>query len=269
MSDATIRLTFLGGPTLLLEIGGLRFLTDPTFDPAGGDYNIGITTLHKTGTPARTSEALGGMDVVLLSHDQHADNLDTAGRASLPSARLVLTTVPGAARLGGLNVTGLAPWQSAEIIGVGTEGGPILIRVTATPARHGPAGIEPLLGEVIGFVLEWGEAVLYISGDTVWYEGVAEIARRFPRIGAAVLFLGGVRSAEDQPLLTMDSAEAVQAIRALDPWAVIPIHYEGWQHFREGRDGAARTFAEAGLSERVVWLRPGEPSTLQASFTAR
>src|SRR4051794_24535882 len=97
----TLRLTYVGGPTALLEIAGLRFLTDPTFDPAGGEYPSGPATLRKLAGPALATAALGQVDYVLLSHDHHFDNLDRAGRNLLPSAKAVLTTEEGAGRLGG------------------------------------------------------------------------------------------------------------------------------------------------------------------------
>jgi hypothetical protein len=53
--------------------------------------------------------------------------------------------------------------------------------VTATPARHGPIGIESFSGDVIGFALgvERPGDLIYVTGDTLWYEGTAEVARRF------------------------------------------------------------------------------------------
>src|SRR5690242_12617271 len=106
-----IAVTYIGGPTAILEIAGLRFLTDPTFsDPA--QYPSGSVFLQKTEGPARPVEQIGHIDAVLLSHDQHADNLDPAGRTvveRLPT----LTTLPGAERLGGLAV-GLAPWETRD-----------------------------------------------------------------------------------------------------------------------------------------------------------
>src|SRR5690349_3317773 len=104
---------YIGGPTALLEFAGLRLLTDPTFDPPGGDYTTGPVTLSKTEGPAVSPESLE-YDVVLLSHDHHADNLDRLGRVSLAKAQRVLTTVAGAGRLGA-DAIGLAPWESITV----------------------------------------------------------------------------------------------------------------------------------------------------------
>src|SRR3954451_233496 len=92
--------THLGTAMALLEIEGLRILTDPVFDPPGRRYDFGWGTgSTKLSGPALSPEAVGRIDAVLLSHDQHADNLDDAGRAFLPRAGVVLTTAPGARRL--------------------------------------------------------------------------------------------------------------------------------------------------------------------------
>ena len=127
---------------------------------------------------------IGPVDAVLLSHDQHADNLDHAGRALLGQVPLVLTTQAGAARLGGAS-RGLAPWQSTATL-AGPDGRHL--QVTATPARHGPAGIEPLSGAVVGFLVGVEEPgdVIYVTGDTVWYqESGAELARAFATVAIA------------------------------------------------------------------------------------
>lgn len=100
--------TYIGGPTALLELDGLRLLTDPTFDPAGTDYTTPAYTLHKTQPPALPATELGAVDAVLLSHDHHFDNLDTAGRAVLGMSGAVYTTMAGAERLGA-GARGLVP----------------------------------------------------------------------------------------------------------------------------------------------------------------
>lgn len=254
ISSCTI--THLGTATIILEIGSLRFLTDPAFDPPGGKYSFGFGTGSKKLTaPAIPLEQIGNIDAVLLSHDHHADNLDNAGRAFLPKAKQVLTTTSGAKRLKG-NAIGLPLWQSIE---VKSQDG-FSVKITATPARHGPPFSQPIVGEVIGFVLEWEgqkQGVLYISGDTVWFSGVAEVANRF-KVGVALLHLGGVRFSISGPLrYTFNGKEAVQAAKAINPHKIIPIHYEGWTHFQETRGESEKAFVEAGLDNKVLWLPLG------------
>src|SRR5205814_3127541 len=142
----TLSITLIGGPTALIDIDGFRLLTDPTFDGPGA-YQLPHVKLEKLAGPALGADKIGEIDAVLLSHDQHSDNLDHAGKDFLKKARRVLTTEAGAKRLGN-HAEGLAPWATAELSKNGKS-----LTVTATPARHGPAGIEPLSGDVIGFVL--------------------------------------------------------------------------------------------------------------------
>ena len=112
--DCEINVTYIGGPTALLEWDDIRLLTDPTFDPTGQEYQYGPVVLKKLAGPALSPESLGRVDAVLLSHDHHLDNLDHSGRKFLPKAKQVITTTAGAERLGG-NVAGLSNWQSTEI----------------------------------------------------------------------------------------------------------------------------------------------------------
>jgi Beta-lactamase superfamily domain len=79
MISLNARLTYIGGPAVLLECEGLRLLTDPTFDPAGTSYALPIYTLRKTLGPAVGSDAVGLLDAILLSHDHHFDNHRSVG----------------------------------------------------------------------------------------------------------------------------------------------------------------------------------------------
>jgi L-ascorbate metabolism protein UlaG (beta-lactamase superfamily) len=260
-----VRLTHVGGPTLLIEFGGWRLLTDPTFDHAGGDYRFGWGTgSTKLTEPAIAAGEIGEIDAVLLSHDHHEDNLDAAGRALLPSAGAVLTTVPGAKRLGAANVRGLAPWAETTLEAPGKP----TIAVTATPCRHGPPLTKPIVGEVIGFGLSWEgqeHGQLWISGDTVLYDGVREVADRLD-VGTALLHLGGVRFPITGPLrYTMTAAEAVELSAQIRPRTAIPIHYEGWKHFRESREAVERELATAPatVAESFRWLQIGAPTEIE------
>jgi L-ascorbate metabolism protein UlaG (beta-lactamase superfamily) len=262
MTVVEVRVKHIGGPTVLIEVGGWRLLTDPTFDPPGGSYRFGWGTgSRKLSGPAVAASELGPIDAVLLSHDHHDDNLDPAGRSLLPSADAVVTTEAGARRLGG-NARGLAPWASTRLEAPERPA----IEVTATPCRHGPPLSRPLVGDVIGFALRWDgqeHGVLWISGDTVLYDGVREVAERL-EVDTALLHLGGVRFPVTGPLrYTMTAREAVELCELIEPRTVVPIHYEGWKHFREGREEIEREFARAPESVRksVRWLTPGRAET--------
>lgn len=253
MRTHSLKITYIGGPTALLEMGGMRLLTDPTFDPAGGEYTTGPVTLRKIAGPAKDFESLGHIDVVLLSHDHHFDNLDRSGRSFLQRAERVLTTETGAARLGG-NAIGLATWQSID---VATPDGRTL-RVTGTPARHGPKGGDR--GPVTGFVLAFEDALedaVYISGDTVWYEGVAEVAGRFS-IHKALLFMGAARVPGVGPdAVTMTAEDAVKAAYAFADAQIVPLHFEDWEHFSESRNDIEHAFRRNGLERRLHWIEKG------------
>jgi L-ascorbate metabolism protein UlaG (beta-lactamase superfamily) len=257
MSD--IRITHIGGPTALIEIGGWRLLTDPTFDPAGQKYRFGWgTSSRKLAGPAIAAADLMPIDAVLLSHDHHGDNLDPAGRALLPSADVVVTTASGAKRLGG-NARGLEAWATTRLEAPDRPA----IEITATPCRHGPPLSHPIVGDVIGFALRWDgqrHGQLWISGDTVLYEGVRQIAERL-QVGTALLHLGGVRFPVSGPLrYTMTAKEAVELCGLMHPHTAIPIHYEGWKHFRQGRDAIEAELGRApeDIRASIRWLPIGE-----------
>jgi L-ascorbate metabolism protein UlaG (beta-lactamase superfamily) len=254
-----LRLTHIGGPTVLIAVDGWRLLTDPTFDPPGRKYGFGWgTSSVKVAGPSMAVSEVGPIDAVLLTHDHHADNLDPSGRQLLPSAGVVVTTVSGAKRLGG-RARGLEPWATTRLEAAGRPP----IEVTATPCRHGPPLSHPLAGDVIGFALRWDgqeHGVLWITGDTVLYDGVRGVADRL-QVDTALIHLGGVRFPVTGPVrYTMTARDAVELLGLVRPRTAIPVHYEGWRHFHEGREAIEREFARApdDVRRRVRWIPLGD-----------
>jgi L-ascorbate metabolism protein UlaG (beta-lactamase superfamily) len=260
-----MRLTHIGGPTVLVEAGGWRILTDPTFDPAGERYAFGWGTAStKLTGPAMAATDVGNIDAVLLTHDHHADNLDNAGRKLLADVPVVLTTEAGASRLGtGTGAIGLAPWASTRLEAPGRTP----IEVVATPCRHGPPLSRPIVGDVVGFALTWpGQArgALWISGDTVLYRDLWQVVDRID-VGVAILHLGGVRFPITGPArYTMTIDDAVELCDRLRPHTAIPVHYEGWSHFQQGREAIEQRLATAPAALRDAFrlLPIGEPVDL-------
>jgi L-ascorbate metabolism protein UlaG (beta-lactamase superfamily) len=246
----------LGGPTTVIDIGGLRLVCDPTFDDAG-DHGY----LTKTAGPAATEADLGAVDAVLISHDLHPDNLDTRGRAFALRSPLVLTGPAAAARLGS-PAQGLATWDMAAL--TRPDGG--TLEVCAVPAQHGPDDGERdqdghVNCEVTGFVLRGsGLPTVYVSGDNASVGLVARIARRMAPIDVAVLFMGAARvpaKMRGRPL-TLSAQRASAAASVLGAPVVIPAHCDGWAHFSEGRGDIRQAFDEAGL---VGCLRTADNGT--------
>jgi L-ascorbate metabolism protein UlaG (beta-lactamase superfamily) len=245
---ATLTAVHVGGPTLLMRWAGRVVISDPTFDPPG--TYPGPVTLRKLTGPAVGPDHLGRPDLALVSHDQHADNLDVAGRAVLASIPVVVSTTAGAARLPG--VVGLELWQSAPL---GDDGA----TVTAVPALHGPEGAEVVTGPVTGFLLRApGAPTVYVSGDNASVDVATAIAREAPDIRLAVLHAGAANTGRfgAEPL-TLDAERAVAVARLMADAVVVPVHAEGWAHFSEPVDAVARAFSHAGLADRLVVLRPG------------
>jgi L-ascorbate metabolism protein UlaG (beta-lactamase superfamily) len=254
----SITITLIGGPTALIELDGFRLLTDPTFD-APGAYRLPHVKLEKLTGPALAASEIGEVDAVLLSHDQHSDNLDQGGRDSLTRARRVLTTEAGAKRLGGY-AEGFAPWASTILSGKNGHA----LTITATPARHGPAGIEPLSGDVIGFVVSSskpGSRPVYISGDTVWYDGVAEVAKRFD-CGVVLPFAGAAQT-RGPFHLTMDTNDTIETARAFGNAVIVPVHTYGWAHFKQSAKDLRATFDALGFGSRLRLLEPGARTEIE------
>jgi L-ascorbate metabolism protein UlaG (beta-lactamase superfamily) len=248
----------VGGPTVVIDYAGTRFVTDPTFDDPR-DYG----TMAKLTSPAVAAADLGDVDAVLLSHDDHNDNLDIAGRHWATTAVPTIVTGPGAAQRLGAPAIGLSTWRSTEFAGSdGASGG---ITVTAVPAIHGPLdGTRDASGhvnaEVTGFVLQAaGLPTVYISGDNASMIPVNEIAQRFPTIDVAVLFAGASRlptKNQGRPL-TLTGARAADVTAVLGVPRVVIAHIAGWSIYSENIDDVRTAFDEAGIAEHLVAAEAG------------
>jgi L-ascorbate metabolism protein UlaG (beta-lactamase superfamily) len=256
----TVRVTLIGGPTALIELGGLRILTDPTFDPPG-EHPVAGRVLLKTTAASLTPEQVGAVDVVLLSHDQHPDNLDDLGRDVVRDAPLTVSTSTAAERVEGA-VRGLGPWTHLTVPRPdGSE-----LRVHGVPAQHGPDGMDASSGPVIGFVLAGeGLPTVYVSGDNASLRVVEEVAENLGPIDIALLFAGAARTARLDAFLTLTADKAARAAALLGDAVIVPVHAEGWAHFTQGQRDVEAAFADHGLSDRLRMLRPGESVELDSA----
>ncbi|MEU1519854.1 MBL fold metallo-hydrolase [Streptomyces sp. NPDC005811] len=256
----------IGGPTLVLEINGLRIITDPTFDEPR-DYPVMFEAdvvqpphpLRKTAPPACQPEEIGRVDIALVSHDHHEDNLDRKGREFLKTVSQVYTTETGAKRLGG-GAIGVENYTASTYqLPDGRS-----VTVTGVPAHHGPDGIWQAVGPVTGFVLTGDIPTTYVAGDNSSVDVVREIATRFPDVELAVLFAGnpGWDELADGVCITMSGETCVEVSDLWPDALVVPVHYDSWSHFREGSSGIRAAFSAAGKAGRLHVLTAGEPEVI-------
>jgi L-ascorbate metabolism protein UlaG (beta-lactamase superfamily) len=245
-----INVIYLGGPTIILEIDGLRLMTDPTLDPAGEVFTINDKPAYsKIEGPAKVD--IGKIDAVLLSHDQHGDNLDNAGRKFLTLVPKTFTTRTGAERLQG-NAIGLAPWETVMLKDK--------ITIISTPARHGPAGSEHLTGDVTGFIVATKETQIYITGDTVFYDGIKEVAEKFnPKY---IFIFAGAAKPRGPFNVTMGTNDAIDTAFAFPGATIIPVHFEGWSHYTETGEMLRQSFSALGIADRLKILKAGVKTEL-------
>lgn len=258
-----ITITHIDTACILLEINGYRILTDPTLDNAGHWYHHGFGAVsRKTDAPAVPAGGLTDVDLVLLSHHQHKDNFDYNGQVFTSKVNTVISTRNAAKAISG--IIGLDHWETYAVDTPKVS----RLRITATPAQHHPWWIpEFVSGKVIGFIIEFDgqeNGVLYISGDTVYFKGIEEVAKRYT-IDIGIFHVGAVqfRYLSGFGKYTMDSKDLIKAAQVLQPRTVIPIHYRGWSHFKEKEEllkSVLRT--DATVKDKTLLLTPGHPVKL-------
>jgi L-ascorbate metabolism protein UlaG (beta-lactamase superfamily) len=251
---------FVGTATVVLRYAGFTILTDPNFLHAGDHAHLGYgLTAERLTDPALDIEGLPPLDFCVLSH-YHGDHFDQVAEEKLRKDLPIITTKHAASELeerGFAATTALDTWDSATV-----ERGEAKVRVTSMPATHGPPVVEKFLPEVMGSMLEFEPAPgrtalrLYITGDTILFDDLREIPRRYPQIDLGLFHLGGTRIMG--MLLTMDAEQGVEAVRIIDPHEVIPIHYNDYEVFESPLEDFKEAVTAVGLEERVRYLSHGE-----------
>ncbi len=263
-------ITFIGNATVLLRYRGITILTDPNFIHRGEQVPLGygLTTTRLT-DPSMEIEDLPPLDLVLLSH-YHGDHFDQVAEERLDRSLPIVTTPEAAdtlAKKGFSGTRALQTWESHEV-----RKDEAAVRITAMPGRHAPGALTIALPEVMGSLLEFsaiGSTAhdvtsdglrLYITGDTIIYEGLREIPERHPQIDVALLHLGGTRVMG--LTVTMDAQQGVEMMRTVSPGLSIPIHYDDYEAFKSPIEDFTKAVRAAGLEDQVRYLRRGDTLAL-------
>lgn len=272
--DDEAEIRFIGNATMIIRYGDLSLLTDPNFLHRGGHAHLGYGLVsRRLEEPALTVHDLpADLDAVLLSH-LHGDHWDRVARRHLNRSLPILTTPHASRRLQGLHgfrrATGLRTWESHTLARSGSQ-----VRVTSLPGRHAFGVLSRLLPPVMGSLLEFGPAAgpvrlrLYITGDTLLFDGLEEIAARYPEMHLAVLHLGGT-TLPGGYVVTMDGAQGAELIRRLRPQLALPVHYDDYTVMKSPLGDFLDEAEQRGLTEKVVHCPRGESVKVSASGGAR
>jgi L-ascorbate metabolism protein UlaG (beta-lactamase superfamily) len=260
---SSLEITHITTATAIIDIDGVKFITDPVFAPSGTAYEYPLVTLRLTDDPAIPINALPAIDAVLLSHEDHEDNLDEYGRRLL-DGRKVITTPDGAKNLSPRpDVRAIQPWQTLDLVAGGKA-----FKITGIPAIHLPGG------ECTGFIIQtasFGHAIsglpnaIYFSGDTIFHPDLLKMNDRW-HVVSAILNLGNARVSidpskpEEKLQITMGGKDGARLVKELDAETLIPMHYQSWGHFTEGEEDLVKIFKEEGVEDRVRWLTPSGKS---------
>ena len=276
---------FIGNATVLIKCAGFTILTDPTFIhmhekvPLG--YGLETTRLTN---PAMEINQLPPLDLVLLSHF-HGDHFDQVAIRELDKLLPIVSNSHAVDELsirGFTNTKKLDTWENITFTKKDNNNNDIELQITATPGRHGPFPVAMFLPKVMGSILDFkikgsrndsnsnnnshnGNQVfrIYITGDTMVFDDIKEIPKRYPDIDLALLHLGGTTIMGI--LLTMDAKEGLEMFKIINPKKVIPIHYNDYDVFKSSIEDFKTKVKEAGIEDHVFYLKHGETYTFEVN----
>jgi L-ascorbate metabolism protein UlaG (beta-lactamase superfamily) len=252
-----LRITWIGHSTVLLELDGVRLVTDPVL-------RARLVHLRRVAAPADAS-ALAGVDAVLVSH-LHYDHLDVPSLLRL--GRSVRLVAPAGSR-GFLRRRGFREVSELDVGDELTLGG---LTVRATEAEH--AGRRTPFAantRTIGYMVT-GSARVWFAGDTDLFDGMSAFA---PGLDVALLPIAGWGAR--LPAGHLDPLRAAQALRLLRPRVAVPIHWGTYKHFGLGRaeellrvpaDSFVRHAAELAPDVQVELLPVGGSLELETPIAA-
>lgn len=264
-----LRVTWLGHSTALIEIDGLRLLTDPVLSQRASP--VPFAGPKRFTPPALTASQLPPIDAVLLSHD-HFDHLDRDTVLALADKVGHFYTTLGVGRrliswgIDAERVSELDWWQEVRF-------GPLIL--AATPAQHfSGRGLRD------GNTTLWASWVvvgaggrLFFSGDTGMHTGFAEIGERYGPFDLTLIECGAYNDL--WPDVHMQPEQSIAAHQLVRGKTMMPVHWGTFDlsihRWDEPADRVRALAAEQGV--RLVQPRPGETvqpdSPLQAPWWRR
>ena len=272
---------FIGNATVLIKYAGFTILTDPTFIHMHEKVPLGygLDTIRLT-NPAMEINQLPPLDLVLLSHF-HGDHFDQVAIRELDKSLPIVSNSHAVDELsirGFTNTKKLDTWENITFTKKDNNNNDVELQITAMPGRHGPFPVAMFLPKVMGSILDFkikgyrndsnsnnnshnSDQLfrIYITGDTMVFDDIKEIPKRYPNVDLALLHLGGTTIMGI--MLTMDAKEGLEMFKIINPKKVIPIHYNDYDVFKSPIEDFQAKVKEAGIEDHVFYLKHGETYT--------
>jgi L-ascorbate metabolism protein UlaG (beta-lactamase superfamily) len=251
---------FVGTATVIIRYAGMTILTDPNFLHKGEHVHLGYgLTSERLTDPALTLDKLPPIDLIVLSH-YHGDHFDQLVEQKLDRNIPVASTPEAVKKLKDLGFKSTHALRTWDVLTI--TKGDTRLRISATPGRHGPPVLAAALPEVMGSILEFSAGGkqnyrMYISGDTLVYDDIKEIPKRYPDIDLALLHLGGTRILGVMKV-TMDGKDGVEMLQLIAPHHAIPIHYNDYDVFKSPLSDFEKEVNAAGLKDKITYLKHGD-----------
>ncbi|MCB9600933.1 MAG: MBL fold metallo-hydrolase [Sandaracinus sp.] len=263
--DTGLRITWLGHSTTLLELDGVRVLTDPVFGERVSPVSFaGAKRFHEV--PA-TIDQLPAVDLVLLSHD-HYDHLCASSMRAIAKLGVPVVTALGVgARLEKMGVdpakiVELDWWESYALPGE-------RLRVTATPAQHfsGRSLTDRNRTLWASWVLQSERRKIFFSGDTGLTDAFAEIGERFDGFDVVMLEIGAWHPSWGS--IHLGPEGALKAFEMLGGNALFPVHWSTFDLGLHPWEEPAETLTQLANARGTRLLtprlgRPFEPDRVEA-----
>ena len=240
--------------TLVVQYAGKKFLIDPFLAEKGAyppfpnslrqDQNNPLVSL-----PVSIDDMINDIDAVIVTH-LHLDHYDDAAKEALPKELKMFVQNEEDA-----NAVQNDGFKNVEVLQEDTvfEG----IQLIKTKGEHGRGEILKLAGLVCGVVFKHDtEKILYVAGDTVWYEGVQEaIDTHTPEV---IVVNAGDNQFLEGGSLVMGKDDVYEVHKAAPSAKIITSHMEAVNHWTLSREELKSFADEKGISSSVLVPNDGE-----------